>query len=906
MGGDAPQEAPRGSNASGSNPLGLDQFTSCGAEQPAPTPITPGTGPQPAEGNFVRSVNGDSGPNVILKSGDIEESDNKYFTDKRAQDAIDVVAPIGKDADGKITHDKSGITAKQYGSTTKYPIIKVDEFGHITAATEADLPDGQSSELMAILEALTGTGYLAKTGVNTWALKTMKGTANAIDVVDGDPLNKQTTINLAKIIAPDKAKTYGSATKIPKVTLDVHGRVTGIELVDIELPEFELPEQTLGNLTNVDDTADLPDYINSVLLWDGERWIPGLPGNSIIEYGTITDFPDTGEKGKIYVAIDTGEMYGWINDEYGQLVNTRERIKVYPLLSDFPEEGEVGYVYIEEENPTALYTWSGVTYTKSGGADTVVVQSDWDEEDTELMTFIQNKPDLSLKADVDYVDPKFASLNAALLVEINARTLSYNALTSSLANKVDKITGEGLSPEKFTLGEKQKLAGLEGPKWQGTYVTKAALDLADVGGEGHSADVDAGAGDDVQRWIWDISDSKWTLQAGTSVSETAASVKAKYESNPDTNVFDDAGKTNLATAITWGNHASAGYLTAASPLAWGNLTGVPNLTTQGNTFNGISQLVQLTADGKYPALDGSLITNLPGGSSLPSMTGNTGKFLTNDGTTASWGAITGWNTAGNSGTSAGTNFIGTTDNVDFVIKRSSVEKMRVTASSIKIPNDVSLLFGDQFSIIRGSGGYVNITGTTYPLTILGPGSCSISLAGGNATLSSSVTARVLLNNVGFSRDATNMLNSIQPYSAGSSALRLFMKGGDGHSTVNYNNRAGDIFVIGGRDYFSNGDGHVIIQHNGTSASTGLVGIGTNSPNTSAILDITSTTKGFLPPRMSTSDWNSIATKAEGLQGWNTTEKAQLWYDGTGTIGFKLNRATNKFQAFDGTSWVDLN
>lgn len=38
-----------------------------------------------------------------------------------------------------------------------------------------------------------------------------------------------------------------------------------------------------------------------------------------------------------------------------------------------------------------------------------------------------------------------------------------------------------------------------------------------------------------------------------------------------------------------------------------------NLTTQGNTFNGASQLVQLDSTGKLPAIDGSQLTNLPGG-----------------------------------------------------------------------------------------------------------------------------------------------------------------------------------------------------------------------------------------------------------------------------------------------------
>ncbi len=43
-----------------------------------------------------------------------------------------------------------------------------------------------------------------------------------------------------------------------------------------------------------------------------------------------------------------------------------------------------------------------------------------------------------------------------------------------------------------------------------------------------------------------------------------------------------------------------------------------------------------------------------------------------------------------------------------------------------------------------------------------------------------------------------------------------------------------------------------------------VGIGTQSPNSSSILDVTSTTKGFLPPRLTRVQRNSIANPAEGL------------------------------------------
>lgn len=50
--------------------------------------------------------------------------------------------------------------------------------------------------------------------------------------------------------------------------------------------------------------------------------------------------------------------------------------------------------------------------------------------------------------------------------------------------------------------------------------------------------------------------------------------------------------------------------TSASPV-WNLLqTSLANVTTQGNTFNGASQLVQMTAATKLPAVDGSLLTNL--------------------------------------------------------------------------------------------------------------------------------------------------------------------------------------------------------------------------------------------------------------------------------------------------------
>lgn len=61
---------------------------------------------------------------------------------------------------------------------------------------------------------------------------------------------------------------------------------------------------------------------------------------------------------------------------------------------------------------------------------------------------------------------------------------------------------------------------------------------------------------------------------------------------------------------------------------------------------------------------------------------------------------------------------------------------------------------------------------------------------------------------------------------------------------------------------------------------GSVGFGTSTPNDSALLDITSTTKGLLPPRMTTAQINAISSPADGLTVYNTDLSTLCFYDGT--------------------------
>jgi len=68
-------------------------------------------------------------------------------------------------------------------------------------------------------------------------------------------------------------------------------------------------------------------------------------------------------------------------------------------------------------------------------------------------------------------------------------------------------------------------------------------------------------------------------------------------------------------------------------------------------------------------------------------------------------------------------------------------------------------------------------------------------------------------------------------------------------------------------------------------TTGAGGIGTATPAASAQLEVASTSKGFLPPRLTTAERDAIGSPAAGLVLYNST--------------------TNKLQVRTDAAWVDL-
>lgn len=94
------------------------------------------------------------------------------------------------------------------------------------------------------------------------------------------------------------------------------------------------------------------------------------------------------------------------------------------------------------------------------------------------------------------------------------------------------------------LSAEEKLASLESSKFLGTFLTSDAIPL-DKAVAGSYADVDAGSGETISRWIYDVASGAFVQATGEVAGETSTSVKEKYESNPNTNAFTDNHKTIL-------------------------------------------------------------------------------------------------------------------------------------------------------------------------------------------------------------------------------------------------------------------------------------------------------------------------------------------------------------------------
>lgn len=117
------------------------------------------------------------------------------------------------------------------------------------------------------------------------------------------------------------------------------------------------------------------------------------------------------------------------------------------------------------------------------------------------------------------------------------------------------------------------------------------------------------------------------------------------------------------------------------------------------------------------------------------------------------------------------------------------------------------------------------------------------------------------------RDIATSLLTIAGGSSGANGANIALYGGS-HATL-----ANNAYYDADQHVFRSQDAGT---EYGRFDENGALGIGIANPATTSILDLTSTTKGFLPPRMTTTQRNAISSPAEGLIVYDTTTLS-VWY-----------------------------
>jgi hypothetical protein len=211
--------------------------------------------------------------------------------------------------------------------------------------------------------------------------------------------------------------------------------------------------------------------------------------------------------------------------------------------------------------------------------------------------------------------------------------------------------------------------------------------------------------------------------------------------------------------------------------------------------------------------------------------------------------------------------------------------------------------------VEGNTGGIQLTGTTANATFVASGATGRNLQFGTAGVIRATlnpNGELLLNTSTDAGDyklqvSGNAYVSASTFLSPSGTTTIGQTGASGNKLVVIGSGAQSIFNSG-----ANSDARLEFQYNATRkglinwdtnvfgvqldsgvsfyVSGGSTQFGGSSPNGSAIVDITSTTKGFLPPRMTTTQRDAISSPAAGLVIYNTT--------------------TSKLQVYT-TSWTDL-
>ena len=414
------------------------------------------------------------------------------------------------------------------------------------------------------------------------------------------------------------------------------------------------------------------------------------------------------------------------------------------------------------------------------------------------------------------------------------------------------------------------------------------------------------------------------LLIGTTTESTySLDVVGTFRSTLDANINGltvGKGGGSVASNTAFGINAIAATATGTWNTGLGYEAGKQLTSGLENTFVGFRSGVAISTGNYNTSVGGeSLFTGNTTGSNAfgyLSLNAATGNYNSGFGYAAGYQITTGtYNTILGSGSGYGI----TTGSYNTIIGG------QVTGLSSSLSNTIILADGQgNQRLVAFNDGNVYIGGTTslptnsgYKLDVNGTARVSGEITGQNPyTAGGSFALR--LRNAAFGDDVTSGSGAIQLRGTSTENTSIAISNGgsskgtlsfhrDGRMEPNfpggylfYENSSERFRLIGeavfneiGANYNFRIEGDTEPNLFFVKASTDNIGIGTTSPNASALLDVSSTTKGFLPPRMTGLQAEAISSPAVGLlvycnNGNGTTITSTGWW-GYETAGWvKLN------------------
>lgn len=621
-------------------------------------------------------------------------------------------------------------------------------------------------------------------------------------------------------------------------------------------------------------------------------------------------------------------LYARFEDNTGTLIGNQVNLFSYGVNKNTTTTWQL--VVIPVTAFGGITTVKGLKMILTGGTNTLV---EWDLDNIVLSTgdvaptsnpvinFYKDGTKIGSQSGLNIAHGTGMTINAVEDAVTGIVTYTFNASGSAspdattMIKGIVKLAGDlgGTADLPTVPGLANKLdISAYNDRFKGKYTSLAALQAAyPTANAGDYGQVDAGAGSYVVNYNYDVEDG-WVIGSGGSGATNTDALPEGSTNLYFTNAraiaaVDISGKVDKNTAITGATKTkitfdakglvTAGADATTSDIAEGSnlyytdtraraaITGTTNRVTVttgvvdiAGTYVGQSSITTLgtIATGTWSATTiasnkgGTGFTTYATGDLIYASATNTlsklaagtnGQVLTLASGVPTWAAAagggSGWGLTGTSGTDGGTtNYLGTSDNFALSIRTNAIERLY-------IPTSGGIQVTSPYGAVKTYLGLGTANASSNTMYISGGGSINDYFSGGYV-LGIGVPGNVLAD---FSTLLINFYKSVNLNGNSLSFGQWQTIQTGSYTGLNYNGGTGWQFVIKNSKYSNY---PFFIDSEGSLSLGGNTGVDYYSSQASSLLTMKSTVKGFLPPRMTTTQRDAIASPAEGLIIYNTT------------------------------------